>query len=286
MAPLPEGTVVTLTLYPLEEQVVSEELALMPGRTPRHFIARMEKQGFCFERKREQLEAGEYRAVVEVSEDRQCEQVRQALKGVVIRKWERDFALWGEALVARLGPGLREVDELARELIELIERFSVATGSVEAWEGAFEGLERDQRRVDRRIGEAGSRRFYPAAFGVLQLASTTLRAVAVHIGFGPGGKMEFKTQGSAGRARGLLEDFGFERLAKQVERARGVAGREFCLWIVKALRRGVARDALMGAVRNHAEHEGVSAFSDRLERTDDLDGLEKSIRGGTEEKKP
>jgi hypothetical protein len=70
---------------------------------------------------------------------------------------------------------------------------------------------------------------------------------------------------------------------KHAEAAKGLAGREFALWIVKDFRRGGLRPELGEAVRKRASHAGLSAFAERLEKVgegsgEDLDGLEKGIR--------
>ena len=58
-----------------------------------------------------------------------------------------------------------------------------------------------------------------------------------------------------------------------------VGGREFALWVVKDARRaGKVSDTLVKAIKEQANHPGVSLYVNRLQQGDRLDELEAVIR--------
>jgi hypothetical protein len=74
----------------------------------------------------------------------------------------------------------------------------------------------------------------------------------------------------------------WDSLKRDVEEASPVSGREFCLWMIKDLRRteGRARPELILALKAHKNAQGVDSWGERVKKASlsDLSGLEAEIR--------
>lgn len=280
--PFPDGMVFNITLHRLEEEAISGHLTA--GATP-GACAKREVKGRKIQF--DDLPAsgpGLYGAVLELAEEDQALSKVEAVRALSRRKWEFQFAAWGDDLASDLGPRLGEVDDLAEETLKFIQRFEAAAASSAGWQEGKGPLAKEMGGLRQRLGRTEALKLYPAAVKALGTAVQGLQSTGPRIAFTNDGKLTFEFRDSDRKAEGSMKNFSFDEFRKQVEGAVALAGREFALWVVKDARRseaGAMRSALLSAVKDHAKHPGVSAFAERLEKIqpEDLDPLEKEIRG-------
>ncbi len=68
-------------------------------------------------------------------------------------------------------------------------------------------------------------------------------------------------------------------MKKYLTEASEAAGREFALWVIKDIRRaGKVSETLIRAIKNHADHPGLSLYTNRLQQGEHLEELENLIR--------
>jgi hypothetical protein len=286
-APLPDRTVLRLSLYRVEER--GAEGRLVPEMSEIGVVL----MGVKFKRIRFDRWVGKpgiYRAVVEVVDEDQNPAIAETTRKLVVRKYTFDFAVWGDDLALRLGPGLVEVDELAEQALGIVGRFAATAVSTESLTEATPELEREVGDLLREIDRCEARPLYPAAIQEIKASLRFLNGNASALTVTEDGKLLLRlgelTRGAVKAER--LIDFDFEKLKARVKEAVPLAGREFALWVLKEFKRAGIREGLLECVREQAEHAGVSVFAERLEKltTADVDllELEKEIRGEGEEK--
>ena len=283
---LPNDAVLKGSLYRLEERAAGGRLSAEPAEAGRAVAQVAEKKvSFQFPADR----PGLYRLTVELSEDRQDPALLPALRKLPVTKWTFEAEGWGDAWIAQLGGRLADIDRFGQEAITLIEEFGQAAVSKDVWTDRRPKLEKEAEKFLKKIEEAQAAQVYTASFKESRDTVRNMKGNAALFQFGDDGKcrgpFNYMTKKPAQTIH--QEDFTFERIKKYLEEAGTVAGREYCLWLVKDIRRvGERRAAIVDALKVQKHHAGVGDHAARLEAAtlSDLDDLERDLRGGPKEK--
>jgi len=275
-ASLPESTVLSLSLTFLEESWVNGRLE--PKRTlVASGLSAVADGRFTFNATARGPGLYEAGLLLSAVFQNRARAPRTGLPG-----WAFSVAGWGDELVPRLGPGLREVDALGREALAAIDQFEKAAATEAAWRQDGGAILRRTRDLMERIETSESMRLYPASLGVLFV---TLRSLAGAAPFFSWKEGQFDGPRSYHAPEQRMktyrqEDFTFAHLRRYVTESGVGAGREMALWILKEIRRGGPRGALREALEKEAGHPGLAPFADRLgpASLEDLPALEKEIR--------
>jgi hypothetical protein len=280
-----DGTLLRLGLCRLEERLYSGRLQ-MEERASGGVRVVVRDRKFAYEGPLEG--PGVYRAVVEeVGEEGQGYP-----GGGTGSQWKFDFWAWGEDWVSQWSPGLGELDELAGETLGLFDGVSAAMAAPESWEESAAELNRQAEVVLGKLHRSsGARDVYTMAARLIARALGLLQTVVWASIRTNEGEVETDLKKRAEpRMRRGLEGISLDRVRKEVESARELAGREFALWVLKEVRRAGLHAALLGAIQEREGHPGLAPFVERLRGAQgDLEGLEGEIRavpGAGEEEKP
>jgi hypothetical protein len=275
----PDGIALRGTLYKLEERLKEGILAVEPTEISNDTQGVEGKRvGYTFTVR----DPGLYRLVVEYREDLQEPDLLAAFKKSTPGKWTFDHAVWGDDFVLPLGGKLRDFDQHVETALSLVRRFARATASNVTWKDQYPGLDKELTGVLKKFDQSGLDRAYPAA--ALELRSTlrNLKGNAEAILFDDEGKcrgsIDYRTKKPTKTIHS--EDFTFDAVIRDVEKAGKAVGREFLLWILKDVRRSGARTALSDAIRSEARRPGVAPYVEALEGFKDADAIEKLIRDG------
>ncbi|MBI3857038.1 MAG: hypothetical protein HY293_15235, partial [Planctomycetes bacterium] len=135
--------------------------------------------------------------------------------------------------------------------------------------------------------------YYPAAVNNLYYTIRNIVNNAPYYTYGADGKFsgakDYHADGEKVKTyRG--EEFNWDNLKRYIEDTPAIAGREFCLWIIKDLRRtaGQMRPEIQEAIKSHKAAAGVEFFQERLLKAgiSDIDPLEAEIRGPKAKQQP
>jgi hypothetical protein len=203
---------------------------------------------------------------------------------------QREFLVWGDELVGQLPPKLNELNALIAESREMVKKFEAATGSKEGWGGESKGLSVEGSKLQNRLQNHELKAYYPAAISNLFFTIRNVVNNAPYFTFGADGKFSGASDYHADNKKVATfrnEDYNWANLKRYIEDTTPIAGREFCLWIVKDLRRtaGQMRPEMIDAIKAQKTHPGIDFFQERLQKATiaDVDALEAEIRGS---KKP
>ncbi len=278
-ASLPDATVLRVTLHRLQEHAAGGQI-LTTSNISRGGFTPVKGRKFGYNAIVEG--AGAYRAVVELLDEDQAPALREGLKGKARqRRWEFDFPAWTDESLAGLGPRLAEIEAAVKETVEVIRQFARASAAASTWKAESARLAKQAGDLIARIDKSEYARLYTAAAGELVAVLRNVQANANYLVFTPDGKLEgafdYHTGGKAETYR--AEEFSFDRMAKYAEEVVDLGGREFCLWLVKDVRRsGSLREPLRKALKELEKRPGVDPHAEALERGEDLDDLEKLLR--------
>jgi hypothetical protein len=206
-------------------------------------------------------------------------------KAGAARTWQREFLVWGDELIGELAPKLNEVHELITECREIVKKFEKASTSQQTWAADSKPLVAEGTKLMGKLEHHPLQAYYPAAVNNLYYSIRNVVNNAPYYTFGPDGKFsgarDYHADGEKVKTyRG--EEFNWENLKRYIEDSLPIAGREFCLWIVKDIRRtGVSRPEIVEAVKAAKAAPGVDFFQERLQKASisDIDVLEAEIRG-------
>lgn len=201
------------------------------------------------------------------------------------RNWQFEFLVWGDDLVPQLSPKLTELLALIKETLELVKRFETASGSEQGWAAESKPLVAEGTKFQGKLEHHELKVYYPAAVNNLFFTMRNVVNNAPYYTFSGGkfsGARDYHADGEKVKTfRG--EEFNWDNLKRYIQETNGVGGREFCLWIVKDLRRtaGQMRGDIQDALHSQKSAVGVDVFQERLAKAtfSDLDGLEAEIRG-------
>jgi hypothetical protein len=280
-APFPDKAILKLTLQRTREQYLGGQLRTVPEEVGAGLV-QIKSHKFSLQRIWEL--PGGCVASLDLQDHLQTPTVLPLLQGkLAVRQWRFEFPGWGDELVPQLGPALEEIGVLAQETRDLVKKVEAACVSEETWLADKERLLGEVNQLRHKLQSSGVARLYPASLSQLHYTVSDIFRGSFSFVWNDGRFAVGASYANRGQpaTTSRQEVFNFENLLRYVEEAPALAGREFALWILKDLRRGGPRDAIIEVLRNQAEHPGVSVFAERLERATagDLEALEKEIRG-------
>jgi hypothetical protein len=232
-----------------------------------------------------------YQVVVVYADGNQIPKVAQSLKGKITHKiWEFKFPGWGDELAKELMPKLLELESLRTDSLDLVRRYEKACVSQQAWNAEAKQITKENATLQAKLERSEARNLYPAAYSQVFFTIRSLQGTSPYFhwegGKFAGGKsyhadnQEIKTHRD--------EKYDYTNLKRYVEESDVVAGREFCLWVVKDLRRAAGKlsSDLAEALKTNALKPGIAPWAERLQKAvvEDLDPLEKEIRTAIFEK--
>lgn len=278
-AMFPDGVVLKGTLFRSEERLTEGRLA--PELTEvASDVGTVEGRRIAF--KVPVSGPGLYRLVVELREDLQEPDLLPSITKSLPGKWTLDHPVWGDEFVVPLVSRLRDFDQQVDTAIDLIRRFAGATSTSQSWKDHYPALDKEVTGLLKKLDQAGLEKVYPAAALELRLTMRNLKGNAEAMVFGEDGlcrgSIDYRTQKPTKTIHS--EDFTFEAIRKDLDAAKGAAGREFLLWILKDFRRSGARSELSSILGSEARRPGVGPFAEALNGFKDVDGAEKQIREG------
>jgi hypothetical protein len=237
---------------------------------------------------------GKYLVQVEYLDDLQRQEISEALKKKLPQKhWNFEFLCWGDDLAPELGPGLKELTELAGTALEMVRRFEEACKTQETWLAAGKELSKDNAKLLPKIDASPLKKFYPAGMSQLLYTIRSLAATAPYFHFEEGkfaGGRSYHADNQIIKTH-RDETFNWENLKRYTQEAIALAGREFCLWAVKDMRRtgGALRPEFVSVLQDKKKDNlGIAPYAERLEKAGlaEIDALEAEIRGGGASAKP
>jgi hypothetical protein len=209
------------------------------------------------------------------------------------KTFQREFLVWGDELIGTLPPKLNELHALVTESREMVKKFERATMSKEGWGGESKGLAVEGGKLQNRLQNHELMAYYPAAVNNLFFTVRNVVNNAPYFTFGADGKFSGASDYHADNKKVATfrnEDYNWENLKRYVEETGAIGGREFCLWVIKELRRtaGQMRPDIIDAIKSQKAAPGVDVFQERLQKATiaDIDTLEAEIRGTPGAKKP
>src|SRR6185503_5919456 len=142
---------------------------------------------------------------------------------------------------------------------EMVKKFERATMSKEGWGGESKGLAVEGGKLQNRLQNHELMAYYPAAVNNLFFTVRNVVNNAPYFTFGADGKFSGASDYHADNKKVATfrnEDYNWENLKRYVEETALIGGREFCLWIVKDLRRtgGQMRPEITEAIKSQKAH--------------------------------
>lgn len=237
---------------------------------------------------------GKFVVTVELVEELQERHLAAEIKKKAgsARKYQREFLVWGDDLITQIAPKLNELNALIAESREMVKHFERATMSKTGWGAEGKQLTAEGSKLQNKLQNHELKNYYPAALNNLFFTVRNVVNNSAYFIFGPDGKFAGASDYHADNKKVSTfrnEDYNWENLKRYVEDTTAIGGREFCLWVVKDLRRtgGQMRPEIVSAIQSQKTAPGVDFFQERLQKAGlaEIDPLEAEIRG-TGAKKP
>ena len=209
------------------------------------------------------------------------------------RNHQFEFLVWSDDLISTVSSKLNEMKALTDECREMVKKFEKAATAKVQWEAESKPMTAEGTRLVNKLETHELKVHFPAAVGNLWYTIRTVVNNAPYYTYGADGKFtgakDYHADGQKVQTfRG--EDFNWDSLKRYIDDTPVFAGREFCLWIIKDLRRtaGQMRPDIQEALKTHKADPGVEFWQERLTKAtfSDLDALEKEIRGAKDGKQP
>ncbi len=280
---LPEGARLSINLIRIEERI-SEGRLIVGGEFYHSEITAVDRKGriaySCAVGG-----PGYFRAVVKLSEEIQGARSLDALKKaktLMPQEWTFDYTAWGDELAGRLSPALQEFDALAGQATALVGKYAEASAQRALWEASRNALDRESARLLNDISKSEAKSLFPAAASDITASLGTVQAASNFFTFQADGRfdkiVDYHTAGKPAVTY-RQEEFNWDTVKKYLTEASEAAGREFALWVIKDIRRaGKVSETLIRAIKNHADHPGLSLYTNRLQQGEHLEELENLIR--------
>ncbi|HEX7899428.1 MAG TPA: hypothetical protein VF950_16800 [Planctomycetota bacterium] len=223
---------------------------------------------------------------VDLREELQNPKVLEHLKKTPVqpRSWNFLFSAWNEDLVQALVSNLQELDQLAADALEMVKRYELACAKEEVWKAQAKDLTAENGKLLKRCEQSSLKALYPAALTQIHYTVRNLQGNSPYFTF-EAGKFVGATSYHADNQKLKTfreEDFTFENFKRYCLESVSVAGREFCLWILKDFRRAgnVLHPDASEAVTQMKTHAGVAEFVERLKalKAEELEQAEKEVR--------
>lgn len=285
VCPLSDGVILKLTLSRIVESMVGIQIQPMTlnagGRT-------VEISGKKFSHTQAIGGPGKYSIQVSILEDLQEKHLAAEVKKKTASKhdWYFEVLVWGDDLVPMLGGKLNELQAHIQDTRELIKKFEKAISSEQGWKADMKGLVQEGNKFLAKMENNELRAFFPATLNALHFTVQNVVGSAPYYLFDKDGKFagakDYHTDGKKVLTfRG--DEFNWDTVRRYMDDAVSSGGREFCLWVIKDLRRTASpvRPEVQEALKHHKGLPGVDVYWERLSKAgiSDLDPLETEIRG-------
>lgn len=217
-------------------------------------------------------------------EEYQKPAILEATKGKYTGKqWSFKVAGWSDDHLKELPEKLLDMDVLSNEALELLKKFEKASASQQTWLAEEKSLTLELAKYLVRIQRSDSRIFFSATNNQIFFTMRNVQGTSPYFVWKDGQFAGGKSYHSEGEEIKTFrnEGFTYDNLKKYVSEGPTLAGREFCLWLIKDIRRlGTLKPSLAEGLKQHAEHPGVAPYAERLKTAlpADCDELEKAIR--------
>lgn len=237
---------------------------------------------------------GKFNVQVSLIEDLQEKHLAAEVKKRASGKknFQFEFLVWGDDLIPQIGPKLNDVTALINETRELVKRFEKASASEAGWAQESKPLVAEGTKWQAKLEHHELKSYYPAAVNTLYYTMRNVVNNAPYYTFAGGKFTGARDYHAAGEKVKTFrnEDFNWDNLKKYVDEAAQIAGREFCLWVLKDLRRtaGSMRNEVVEAIKAQKTAPGVDVWQERLQKATitDIDALEVEIRGQKKDAPP
>lgn len=282
---LPDGVELKLNMTRVVEQMLGTEISPLflgagngcPGVNGKKYMYDIPIEG-----------PGKYVVNVAIIDDLQQKHLVPEIKKKVgdKRNHQYEFLVWGDDLVSTASSKLNEMAGLTKECADMVKKFEQASASKEQWAAEAKPMTAEGSKLIVKLENHELRAFFPAAVGNLYYTMRTVVNNGPYYTYGADGKFtgakDYHADGQKVKTF-RNDEFNWDSLKKYVDETPGFAGREFCLWIVKDLRRtaGQMRPDIQEAIKAHKAAPGVDFWQERLAKAtfSDLDALEKELRG-------
>ncbi len=217
-------------------------------------------------------------------EEYQKTAVLEATKGKYTGlQWSFKAAAWNDDHLKDLSTKLLEMDALSGEALEILKKYEKASVSQPAWLAEGKTLTAELMKYLKRIENSDSKIYFSAANNQVFFTMRNVQGTSPFFiwkdGKFAGGK-SYHAEGEEIKTY-RNEPFTYDNLVRYVSEGPSIAGREFCLWLIKDIRRvGSLKPVLAEALKVHTEHAGVAPYAERLKTAlpADCDELEQAIR--------
>jgi hypothetical protein len=282
---LPDGVELKLNMTRVVEQMLGTEISPLfigagngcPGVTGKKYMYDIPIDG-----------PGKYVVNVAIIDDLQQKHLVPEIKKKVgdKRNHQYEFLVWGDDLVGTVSSKLIEMTALTKECADMVKKFEQASASKEQWAAESKVMTAEGGKLIVKLETHELKAYFPGAVGNLYYTIRTVVNNGPYYTYGPDGKFsgarDYHADGQKVKTF-RNDEFNWDSLKKYVDDTPGFAGREFCLWIVKDLRRtaGQMRPDIQEAIKAHKADPGVDFWQERLSKAtfSDLDVLEKELRG-------
>jgi hypothetical protein len=284
-AALPDGTILKINLTRLTEKAIKQEIHPMPVGAGSG-TATVEGRKFVYTTTVDG--PSKYSVQISLIDDLQDRPVAMELKkkAGAKRQWNFEYLIWGDDLISTISSKLPELMTLVSDTRDMVNRFEKAAASKGQWEAEIKPLSAQGSKFLVKMDNHELKAFFPAAVNTLSYTLQDIVTNAPYYTYGPDGKFSGAKDYHADNNKVKTfqgEEFDWANLKRYLESAPSIGGREFCLWIVKDLRRtgGQQRPDLQSALKTHKAAPGVDFFQERLQKATitDIDALEVAIRG-------
>jgi hypothetical protein len=284
-AALPDGTILKINMARMTEQALRTELQPMPVGAGSG-TATVNGKKFVYTTAIPS--PSKYSVRIGLLDDLQDRSIAVELKkkGPAKRQWDFEYLVWGDELVSQVASKLPDLIALVGDCRELVAKFEKAAATKGQWEAEMKPLVAEGNKLQQKVDYHELKAFYPASVNNLSYTIRNVVGNAPYYTYGADGKFSGAKDYHADNNQVKTfqgESFDWANLKRYVEQTPAMGGREFCLWVIKDLRRtgGQMRPEIQEAIKTHKAAPGVDMFQERLSKATitDLDPLEVQIRG-------
>jgi hypothetical protein len=284
-AGLPDGVILKVNLSRMTEQAVGAELQAIPVGAGN---GTSDVQGKKFVYDTAIDGPAKFNVTVSLVEDLQERHLAAEVKkkAGARRQWMFEYLVWGDDLVPTIAGRLPDLLALVEDCRQLINKFEKASATKAQWDVEMKPLSAEGNKFQAKIDNHELKAYFPAAVNNLCYTVRNVVNNSPYYTYGDDGKFSGAKDYHADNNKVKTfqgEEFNWANLKRYIENTPAMAGREFCLWVVKDMRRtaGTLRPEVKEAISRHKTAAGVDFFQERLVKAtiSDLDALETVIRG-------
>lgn len=289
---LPDGVILKVNLSRVTEQAAGGELQpyyIGAGNG----TADIENKKFVYDTAVDG--PGKYNVQVHLVDDLQEKHIAMEIKKKAggKRSWQFEFLVWGDDLIGTVSSKLNDLTALINDTRDLVKKFERSAANKQQWDAEAKPLSLEGSKFMAKLEHHELKQFYPAAVNTLYYTVRNVVNNAPYYTYGADGKFTGAKDYHADNEKVKTyrgEEFNWENLKRYIEDTPAIGGREFCLWVLKDLRRtaGQMRPEIQDAIKKNRAAPGVDFFQERLAKAtfSDIDSLEAEVRGPKAKSEP